>query len=234
MNMDVVTTARNVRAATLPQISWEPVWNVPLPIEGPPDPSDTITVTPGLVVYDDDGIPTRIASESPYPVPIAPLPVTRHVIKEFNDPHTPRQVHSVFTLPFGLIAQADFTRLTTNPAAQNARLDLNMPHFDQLRGGLQIKALPPASTKPDKFSASFKGWTVQLDNLRWSILGLRLRMLDARQDRAGRLQPEVPAGWRGSDGPAFSASSFGLRRVDLQQLPRLDRNHRRRRRSPLR
>ena len=174
MNMDVVTTARNVRAATLPQISWEPVWNVPLPIEGPPDPSDTITVTPGLVVYDDDGIPTRIASESPYPVPIAPLPVTRHVIKEFNDPHTPRQVHSVFTLPFGLIAQADFTRLTTNPAAKNARLDLNMPHFDQLRGGLQIKALPPASTKPDKFSASFKGWTVQLDNLRWSILGLRL------------------------------------------------------------
>jgi hypothetical protein len=69
MNMDVVAAARNVRAATLPQISWEPVWNVPLPIEGPPDPSDTITVTPGLVVYDDDGIPTRIASESPYPRP---------------------------------------------------------------------------------------------------------------------------------------------------------------------
>ena len=30
MNMDVVTTARNVRAATLPQISWEPIWNIPL------------------------------------------------------------------------------------------------------------------------------------------------------------------------------------------------------------
>ena len=174
MNMDVVTTARHVRAATLPQISWEPVWNVPLPIEGPPDPSDTITVTPGLVVYDNDGIPTRIGSESPYPVPIAPLPVTRHVIKEFNDRHTPRQVHSVFTLPFGMIAQADFNRLIANPPEKNAQLDLNMPHFDQLRGGLQIKALPPASTKPDKFSASFKGWTFQLDNLRWSILGLRL------------------------------------------------------------
>ena len=174
MNMDVVTTARNVRAATLPQISWEPVWNIPLPIEGPPDPSDTITVTPGLVVYDDDGIPTRIFSESPYPVPIAPLPVTRHVIKEFNDDRAPRQVHSVFTLPFGLVAQADFTRLTRNPADKNAQLELNMPHFDQLRGGLQIKALPPASIKPDKFSASFKGWTLQLDNIRWGILGLRL------------------------------------------------------------
>jgi hypothetical protein len=174
MNMDVATTARHVRAATLPQISWEPVWNVPLPIEGSPDPGDTITVTPGLVVYDNDGIPTRIGSESPYPVPIAPLPVTRHVIKEFNDRQTPRQVHSVFNLPFGMIAGADFNRQIANPPEKNAQLDLNMPHFDQLRGGLQIKALPPASIKPDKFSASFKGWTFQLDNLRWSILGLRL------------------------------------------------------------
>ena len=174
MNMDVVTTARHVRAATLPQISWEPVWNIPLPIEGMPDPGDTITVMPGLVVYDNDGIPTRIFSESPYPVPIAPLPVTRHVIKEFNDRHTPRQVHSVFNLPFGMIALTDFSRLTTNTAEKNAHLDLNMPHFDHLRGGLQIKALPPASIKPDKFSASFKGWTLQLDNIRWSILGLRL------------------------------------------------------------
>ncbi len=174
MNMDVMTTARNVRAATLPQISWEPVWNIPLPIEGAPDPSDTITVVPGLVVYDNDGIPTRIFSESPYPVPIAPLPVTRHVVKEFNDGRAPQAVHSVFTLPFGLVAQADFNRLITNLPQQNAQLDLNMPCFDRLRGGLQIKALPPASIKPDKFSASFKGWTLQLDNVRWSLLGLRL------------------------------------------------------------
>ena len=201
MNMDVVTTARNVRAATLPQISWEPVWNIPLPIEGQPDLFDTITVIPGLVVYDNDGIPTRIFSESPYPVPIAPLPVTRHVIKEFNDPRAPRQVHSVFTLPFGLIAQADFTRLVTNPADKNAHLDLNMPHFDQLRGGLQIKARPPASIKPDKFSASFKGWTLQLDNIRWAILGLRLygstlgktvRDVFNRKFQPGGYDPMVP------------------------------------------
>jgi hypothetical protein len=175
MNMDVVTSARCVRAATLPQISWEPIWNIPLPIEGTPDPFDTITVIPGLVVYDDDGIPTRIFSESPYPVPIAPLPVTRHVVKEFNDAVTPRPVHSVFNLPFGMIAQADFNRTVRGIASQNAHLDLNMPHFGQLRGGLQIKALPPASIKPDKFSASFKGWTLQLDNISWWLFGLKLR-----------------------------------------------------------
>jgi hypothetical protein len=174
MNMDVVTTGRHARAATLPQISWEPVWNVPLAIEGSPDPGDTITVTPGVVVYDNDGIPTRLASESPYPVPIAPLPVARHIIKEFNDLQIPRQVHSAFNLPFGMIAAADFNRQVADPPEKNAQLEFNMPHFDQLRGGLQIKALPPASIKPDKVSASFKGWTFQLDNLRWSLLGLRL------------------------------------------------------------
>ena len=58
--MDVVTTAANTRAATLPQISWEPLWNIPLKIEGMPDPADTVTVFPGLLVYDDDGVPTRI------------------------------------------------------------------------------------------------------------------------------------------------------------------------------
>ena len=131
MNMDVVTTARNVRAATLPHISWEPVWNVPLAIEQP-DPGDTITVTPGVVVDDNDGIPTRLGSESPYPVPIPPLPVTRHAIKEFNDRHTPRQVHSVFNLPFG--DRAVHSAAHRELPEKNAQLHLNMPHFDQLRG----------------------------------------------------------------------------------------------------
>ncbi len=201
VSMDVVTTARNVRAATLPQVSWEPVWNIPLEIEGSPDPGDTVTVFPGLLVYDNDGIPTRLFSESPYPVPIAPLPVTRHVIKEFNDARTPRQVHSIFTLPFGMLAQADFNRVATDPKEKNAQLELNMPHFDQLRGGLQIKALPPASIKPDKFSASFPGWTLQLDNIRWWLLGLRLygstlgmnvRDVFNEKFRAGGGDPMVP------------------------------------------
>ena len=68
-----------------------------------------------------------------------------------------------------------------------------MPHFDQLRGGLQIKALPPASTKPDKFSASFKGWTVQLDNIRWSLLGLRLYGSTLGKTVRDVFNQEVPA-----------------------------------------
>jgi hypothetical protein len=174
MNMDVVTSARNIRAAALPQVSWEPVLNIPLPIEGSPPLYDTVTVTPGLIVYDNDGIPTLIQSESPHPVPISPLPVTHHAVKEFNDRHTPRAVRSLFTLPFGMVAQANFTREPGDQPEQHARLDLNMPYFDSLRGGLQIKARAPASAAPDRQAPSFDGWTLQLDNIRWSLFGIRL------------------------------------------------------------
>jgi hypothetical protein len=169
LNMDVVASAQNLRAVTLPQISWEPIWNIPLEIEGSPDPLDLITVTPGVVVYDNDGIPTRIFSESPYQVPIAPLPVTKHFLKEFNDKHVPRQLRSIFTLPFALIAQADFSRTTKKPANQSSRLHFNRPHFDELHGGLQIKAQAPTASTP----RSFGGWTVQLDgNIKWALFGV--------------------------------------------------------------
>ena len=46
-NMDVVAIANQLRALTVPQISWEPIFNIPLPIEGAVSPSDTITVNAG-------------------------------------------------------------------------------------------------------------------------------------------------------------------------------------------
>ncbi len=173
LNMDVVATAQNLRAVTLPQISWEPVANIPLAIEGPPDPQDLVTVAPGLLVYDNDGIPTYIFSESPYLVPITPLSVTKHFLQEFHDRNTPRQLRSIFTLPFALIAQADFNRKLNNPANKNARLNFNRPQFGHVRGGLQIKALAPAASSPAK-RPSFEGWTVQLDNIKWFLFGIPL------------------------------------------------------------
>jgi hypothetical protein len=173
LNMDVVCTAQNLRAVTLPQISWEPVSNIPLAIEGAPDPQDLVTVAPGLLVYDNDGIPTYIFSESPYLVPITPLSVTKHFLQEFHDRHTPRQLRSFFTLPFALIAQADFNRKINNPANKNAQLSFNRPQFGDFRGGLQIKALAPAVSSPAK-RPSFEGWTVQLDNIKWFLFGVPL------------------------------------------------------------
>ncbi|HKR85576.1 MAG TPA: hypothetical protein VJS37_15565 [Terriglobales bacterium] len=174
LNMDVVASAQNLRAFTLPQISWEPVLNIPLAVEGGPQWDDTITTTPGLVVYDNDGIPTRIASESPYPVPIEPLPVTKHFLKEFNDKHVPRGMYSAFTLPFALLAQAAFTRTAKGPVEDGCRVHFHRPQFAKLRGGLQIRAQAPAAPSL-RTRSHFDGCTAQLDNnLKWSLLGIPL------------------------------------------------------------
>ncbi|HTI92562.1 MAG TPA: hypothetical protein VL727_18330, partial [Puia sp.] len=175
LNMDVVATGLNVRAVTLPQISWEPVFNVPLPQpQGGVPYDDLITYTPGLVVYENDGIPTHIYSESPYLVPLAPLPVTRHFIKEYNDKNNPRQLHSTFTLPFALVAMAHFNRNTKVSEENNASLHFHMPWFDKLRGGLQIHAEAPPSGLAEQ-SNTFTGQTIQIDNnLRWFLLGYQL------------------------------------------------------------
>jgi hypothetical protein len=178
LNMDVVGVAQNLRALTLPQISWEPISNIPLPVEGPFNINDwldnLITITPGLVVYDDDGPPTRFFSESPYLVPVTPLSVTKHFIKEYNDEQTARQLHSIFTLPFALIAQASFERDAGNPANDTARLSFNRPHFDELHGGLQIKSVALKSKALGE-RPSFSGRTLQIDNnIKWVIFGIPL------------------------------------------------------------
>ena len=172
VGMDVVAPARNLRALTLPQVSSEPVWNIPLRIEGPSDPADLITVAAGPVVYPNDGPATRIFSQSAKVVPIAPLPVTGRFLREFHEDHAP--LRSLFALPFAMVAQADFVHRVQGPAKSSARLHLHMPHFDHLRGGLQIQALAPDSALPKQRSPEFPGFTLQLDNLRWFLFGLPL------------------------------------------------------------
>ena len=174
LNMDVVAIGQNLRAITLPQVSWEPISNIPLEVEGPVAGNDNITVMPGILVYQNDGLPTRIGSESPYPVPIAPIPVTKHFVKEFNDKKNPRLLQSIFSLPFAIIAQADFERKPHADPEDGSRISFNRPFFQQLRGGLQIKSLAPKAPAPDQ-SPAFKGWTLQLDEtINTQIFGVPL------------------------------------------------------------
>ncbi len=171
LNMDVVGIGHNLRAITLPQISWEPISNFPLEVESPAA-DDNITFMPGLMVYKNDGIPTRIGSLSPYPVPIAPIPVTKHFVKEFNDDVNPRQLQSMFTLPFAMIASAEFDRNPYGDPADSARISIHRPYFEELRGGLQIKSLAPKGPSSNQ-SGAFEGWTIQLDeNTTGTIFGV--------------------------------------------------------------
>ncbi len=205
LNMDVVVSAQNLRAFTLPQISWEPIFNIPLPFKY--DPDDAITTTPGLLVYDNDGIPTRIASESPYQVPIAPLSVTKHFLKEFNDQHEPQPLSSAFTLPFALLAQANFTRKVKGAPEDGCRVHFHRPHFAKVHGGLQIRTQAPAVSEPTS-RPSFEGWTLQWEPegfsppfIKWgffgtpitgSTLGKNVRHIFNKEFQPGGDKPKVP------------------------------------------
>lgn len=167
-NLDVVAVANNLRVLTLPQISWEPILNIPLAIEGTTvDLTDTITVAPGLLVYDNDGEPTRIFSASPYLVPVTPTSVTHHFLKEFKDVDHPRNLLSIFTLPFAMMALARFER----EGPRTASLSFNRPRFEEMRGGIQIKAVALKSFSIEETN-SFPGITTQLDNnMKWGYEG---------------------------------------------------------------
>jgi hypothetical protein len=169
-NMDVLAIANQLRALTLPQISWEPIFNIPLAIQGSSALDDTITTTPGLLVYDNDGQPTRIFSESPYLVPITPKSVTKHFLKEFDDKDNPRNLLSFFTLPFQMVAIASFEK----EGAHRSSLSFHRPRFAELRGGLQIKTVALTTFSPQETN-SFPGVTYQLDgNIRSFLLGSKV------------------------------------------------------------
>ena len=94
--LDLSAEARFVRGFTLPQVSWEPLFNwTPGAVAGDPPP--------GFNLYPDDGGPTRLLCDSVELVPIAPLPVSEFLVRDF----TARKdgfTGALFTLPFGLRA----------------------------------------------------------------------------------------------------------------------------------
>ncbi len=96
--MDIVSQGANVRAFTVPQISWEPVFNLTPPsVVG--DPSA------GFDYYPDDGGPTRILNASSEQVALAPIPLTDFLVNSFANTNDFAAV-ALFTLPFGLRALA--------------------------------------------------------------------------------------------------------------------------------
>ncbi len=87
-----------VRAFTVPLISWEPVFNLTRRLRRiPGDPPAFFNY------YPNDGGPTKIMNNSVHFVPIAPIPVSDFIIKEYKtDPQN--KTAAIFTLPFGLRA----------------------------------------------------------------------------------------------------------------------------------
>ena len=162
--LDLTAESRFVRAFTVPQISWEPLINLPNP-NVPPAAGDPPV---GFNLYPDDGGPTRLFNDSVEPVPIAPIPVTEFLVQDF----AARQkgfTGALFTLPFGLRAFAEFSRRNVfDKSLPGAKLAFNRPEYDgDVKGGLQLRADAPVfpGESPTE-SPIFRGSTLQLDNVR--------------------------------------------------------------------
>lgn len=163
--MDVVSAAANVKAFTLPQISWEPVFNLSPPAPPPdgPIPGDPAG---GFNYYPDDGGPTRIVNNSPAPVTLAPLPVTGFLVdKRRTD--SDFKAYSFFTLPFGMKAVAQLSQkyVYENVARDGGDLTSVDVHFeDDVKSGLQL-SMDAGVPLREGDSKMFMGTTVQLNNI---------------------------------------------------------------------
>jgi hypothetical protein len=156
-DLDLSAQGRFVQAFTVPQISWDPILNLTEPDRSGDPPK-------ALLLFPNDGGPTRLLSDDTAVVPIAPIPVSTHLVDEFATRKN-GFTGALFTLPYGLVSFAEFSRENQfDPALGGSKLTLNRPQFEagDLVGGIQLRADAPA--QQDR-SPTFRGCTVQLSNL---------------------------------------------------------------------
>ncbi len=157
-DLDLSAQSRFVRGFALPQVSWEPLFNLTPPaIAGDPPPFFNF--------YPNDGGPTRLFNDAVELVPVAPIPVTEFLVEDFDN-RAEGFTGALFTLPFGLKAFAEFSR--DNQFQPNnlpgARLRFNRPEYDltEVEGGLQLRADAPEHPQEGSI---FRGSTLQLNNV---------------------------------------------------------------------
>ena len=154
-DLSLVTLARDVRAFTLPQIQWEPVWT----IQNGSFPSPLVSA--------DDGGATLLGIDTVNLVPIDPAHVVESMANEFQNRDPNMTAAALFTLPFGMKAVAAPLRhpVSTEPTVPDADLKLVQPRNQEFSGGLQMSltALDPLSTA-ERESPRLPGATIQLRN----------------------------------------------------------------------
>lgn len=161
--MEVVVQSSAARLFLLPQVAWEPVYNLT-------PPGNNVIGDPPILFnyYPNDGGATRIANYHTGQVPLAPRPLVNYTLDQYKNQKTP--VDALFTLPFGLKALAQLSHDEPRES-QKPELKLVDPKFpDELVGGIQIRAIAKDYGKDAMQGAAadspmFKGFTVQLTNV---------------------------------------------------------------------
>ncbi|MFZ1799580.1 MAG: hypothetical protein WAU24_06905 [Chitinophagaceae bacterium] len=175
--MDVVATSRFVRIFTVPQISWEPLINIPAPdINNPPTPWDPPL---GILKFDNDGIPALIGNTGNELVTIAPIPATKELTEKYPVDLN-FKAWSMFTLPNGMYSIGRYVqenKYFPTPNTKGAKIELLKAAFENgTKAGWQI--ITRAGKNPNEENTVFEGQTMQESNVHhifvngsWSILG---------------------------------------------------------------
>jgi hypothetical protein len=135
---------------TLPAVQWEPVETI-----ADPDPT-----FPPRLSFANSGVPSLIGMPTVNLVPIEPGLALQRLIENFAGP-TPMPVDTRFTLPFGIIAQAELRQPDVNDS-RGATVTMNRPHGGALQGAHQLRIDAVDKSLPTGESPSLPGFTAQL------------------------------------------------------------------------
>lgn len=181
-NNELVSSGRFVRAFTLPQVQWEPVYFE--------EQNDIGGFFSKEFPFPTHGVPTRISSANRADVTLAPVAVSKYIVEGYKDETKRYAAAAHFALPFGMNAVALFhpfvadvklpvlkdfkllQRQTPDPYSYSV-LSFNQPDFNLkkgiLSGAIQIKVtsvgLPGIPRDDIRFpDPSFHGAVLQMPN----------------------------------------------------------------------
>lgn len=154
--MDVVAQGKLAQAFTVPQIAWEPVFNLTPPaIAGDPPY--------GFDYYSSDGIATRLGNLSSKIVPLSPIPMADYLVKSYRNKDDGR-TYAMFNLPFGMLSIS----MLNNGSVQNVKPDIanvNPAFKDEVTGGIQLELTAGTSWGDPVEGNLFEGYTAQIFNI---------------------------------------------------------------------
>lgn len=183
--LDLSVDGRFLVLLTLPAVQWEPVRTLPGPEPFPDE-----------VRFANSGVPTTIDVPSVELVPINPLAAYKTILDNFARTN-PRPSRARFTLPFGMLAEAQL--IASSPVGRGARVGEVRPSTADLQGAHQLRleaddpGLPPGETP------ALPGFTAQLPvaiptngDPATSILGTNVTMIFNGYLGAGQPTALVP------------------------------------------